>query len=60
VGRLIRFRIPVLDGWDLRFHAYGGVTGKPPSDKVLRLFMTIGLTLLLSLMLFALTRDLFC
>ncbi len=60
VGLLNLFPIPVLDGGHLMFHAYEAVTGKPPSDKALNLFMTIGLTLLLSLMLFALTNDIFC
>ncbi len=60
VGLLNLFPIPVLDGGHLVFHAYEAVSGKPPSDRVLRVFMTIGLTLLLSLMLFALTNDLFC
>lgn len=60
VGLLNLFPIPVLDGGHLIFHAYEAVTGKPPSDKVLRIFMTVGLTLLLSLMLFALTNDIFC
>ncbi len=60
VGLLNLFPIPVLDGGHLIFHAYEAVTGKPPSDRVLRMFMTVGLTLLLSLMLFALTNDIFC
>jgi regulator of sigma E protease len=60
VGLLNLFPIPVLDGGHLVFHAYEAVSGKPPSDKALRIFMTIGLTLLLSLMLFALTNDIFC
>ncbi|MBY4892305.1 RIP metalloprotease RseP [Rhodobacteraceae bacterium N5(2021)] len=60
VGLLNLFPIPVLDGGHLVFHAYEAVSGKPPSDKVLRLFMTVGLTLLLSLMLFALSNDIFC
>ncbi|AHM05000.1 Membrane-associated zinc metalloprotease [Roseibacterium elongatum DSM 19469] len=60
VGLLNLFPIPVLDGGHLMFHAYEAVSGKPPSDKALRVFMTVGLTLLLSLMLFALTNDLFC
>lgn len=60
VGLLNLFPIPVLDGGHLIFHAYEAVTGKPPSDKALRIFMTVGLTLLLSLMLFALTNDIFC
>ncbi|NKX45999.1 RIP metalloprotease RseP [Roseicyclus persicicus] len=60
VGLLNLFPIPVLDGGHLMFHAYEAVTGRPPSDRAMRLFMTIGLTLLLSLMLFALTNDIFC
>jgi regulator of sigma E protease len=60
VGLLNLFPIPVLDGGHLMFHAYEAVTGKPPSERALRMFMTVGLTLLLSLMLFALTNDIFC
>jgi regulator of sigma E protease len=60
VGLLNLFPIPVLDGGHLLFHAYEAIAGKPPSEKALRLFMTAGLTLLLSLMLFALTNDIFC
>ena len=60
VGLLNLFPIPVLDGGHLMFHAYEAVSGRPPSDKALRVCMTIGLTLLLSLMLFALTNDIFC
>lgn len=60
VGLLNLFPIPVLDGGHLVFHAYEAVTGRPPSDKALRVLMALGLTLLLSLMLFALSNDLFC
>ncbi len=60
VGLLNLFPIPVLDGGHLVFHAYEAIRGKPPSDRAMRVFMTIGLTLLLSLMLFALTNDIFC
>jgi regulator of sigma E protease len=60
VGLLNLFPIPVLDGGHLLFHAYEAVAGKPPSEGALRVFMTVGLTLLLSLMLFALTNDIFC
>ncbi|MGJ8604779.1 MAG: RIP metalloprotease RseP [Marivita sp.] len=60
VGLLNLFPIPVLDGGHLVFHAYEAVTGKPPSDKALRVLMGVGLTMLLSLMLFALSNDLFC
>ncbi|WP_298256152.1 RIP metalloprotease RseP [uncultured Litoreibacter sp.] len=60
VGLLNLFPIPVLDGGHLVFHAYEAVVGRPPSDKALNMFMTGGLVLLLSLMLFALTNDFFC
>ena len=60
VGLLNLFPIPVLDGGHLVFYAYEAVAGKPPSDKVLRILMTVGLTLILSLMVFALSNDIFC
>lgn len=60
VGLLNLFPIPALDGGHLTFYAYEAVTGKPPSDKALRVLMSIGLALVLSLMIFALGNDLFC
>lgn len=60
VGLLNLFPIPALDGGHLTFYAYEAVAGKPPSDKALRILMTIGITLVLSLMVFALYNDLFC
>jgi len=60
VGLLNLFPIPVLDGGHLVFHAYEAVTGKPPSDGALRVLMTLGLALLGTLMVFALSNDLFC
>lgn len=60
VGLLNLFPIPVLDGGHLVFYAYEAVTGKPPSDAALRVMMTIGLTLVLGLMLFALFNDIWC
>ena len=60
VGMMNLFPIPVLDGGHLVFHAWEAVTGKPPSDNALRRLMTVGLALLLTLMVFALTNDLFC
>ena len=60
VGLLNLFPVPVLDGGHLVFHAWEAVTGKPPSDKALRILMTAGLAVLLTLMLFAVTNDLFC
>jgi regulator of sigma E protease len=60
VGLLNLFPVPVLDGGHLVFHAYEAVVGKPPSDLALRVLMAGGLTILLSLMAFALGNDLFC
>lgn len=60
VGLLNLFPVPVLDGGHLVFFAYEAVTGKPPSDRVLRVFMSVGLVMILSLMVFALGNDLFC
>lgn len=60
VGLLNLFPIPALDGGHLVFYAYEAVTGKPPSDRALRLLMGLGLGLILTLMVFALTNDLFC
>jgi regulator of sigma E protease len=54
------FPIPVLDGGHLVFYAYEAVTGRTPSDKVLRILMTAGLALILTTMLFALSNDIFC
>ncbi len=60
VGLLNLFPVPVLDGGHLVFYAYEAVSGRPPSDKALRILMTIGLMLVLGLMLFALFNDIFC
>lgn len=60
VGLLNLFPVPVLDGGHLVFHAYEAVTGKPPSDRAMNVAMSIGLVLVLGLMVFALTNDLFC
>ena len=60
VGLLNLFPVPILDGGHLVFHAYEAVTGRPPSDRALRVLMGIGLALIGSLMLFAITNDLFC
>ena len=60
VGLLNLFPIPVLDGGHLVFHAYEAISGQPPSEKALNYLMMGGLTLLLSLMVFALSNDLFC
>jgi regulator of sigma E protease len=60
VGLMNLFPVPVLDGGHLVFHAYEAVTGRPPSDRALQVLMAGGLALIITLMLFALTNDLFC
>ncbi|MEZ5797451.1 MAG: RIP metalloprotease RseP [Paracoccaceae bacterium] len=60
IGLLNLFPIPVLDGGHLVFHAYEAVTGRPPSEAALGRMMSVGLTLLLGLMAFALVQDFFC
>ena len=60
VGLLNLFPVPVLDGGHLVFYAYEAVAGRAPSERALRVMMTVGLTLILSLMLFAVFNDLFC
>jgi regulator of sigma E protease len=60
VGLLNLFPVPVLDGGHLVFHAYEAIAGRPPTDRALRIFFAVGLGFILSLMVFALTNDLFC
>ncbi|MEP2530583.1 RIP metalloprotease RseP [Shimia sp.] len=60
IGMLNLFPIPMLDGGHLVFYAYEAVTKRPPSDGALRILMTIGLVIVLGLMTFGLTNDLFC
>lgn len=51
--------IPILDGGHLVFHLYEAITGRPPTDGALQVLMTFGLTILIGLMLFAFSNDLF-
>lgn len=60
VGFVNLFPIPVLDGGHLVFHAFEWATGRPPSDRALKVLMAGGLTIMLALMLFAVGNDLFC
>ncbi len=60
VGLLNLFPIPALDGGHLVFYAYEAMAGKPPSDAVLRVLMGVGVSVILGLMLFSVSNDLFC
>lgn len=57
IGMLNLFPIPVLDGGHLMMFAFEAVRGRPPSEKVMRIAMTIGIALVLMLMVFATTND---
>ncbi len=59
VGLMNLFPIPILDGGHLVFHAWEAVTGRPPTDGALRVLMAAGLSLLLTLMFWAVANDLF-
>ncbi len=60
IGLLNLFPIPILDGGHLVFYAFEAVTGKPPSDRFLRVVMAAGLIIVLSFMVFALSNDIRC
>jgi len=60
IGMLNLFPIPMLDGGHLVFYAYEAIAGRPPRDGVVRVLMTIGLVIVLGMMTFGLTNDLFC
>lgn len=60
IGLLNLFPIPVLDGGHLVFYAYEAVTRRKPNDSVVRVMMTIGLMMVLALMIFGVSNDLFC
>ena len=51
--------IPVLDGGHLVFYLYEAVARRPPNARAQQVLMTVGLALLLGLMLFAFSNDLF-
>ncbi|MDA9223618.1 RIP metalloprotease RseP [Tateyamaria sp.] len=60
VGLMNLFPIPALDGGHLVFYAYEGVTGRPPSDRALRVLMGFGFVFIISLMVFAFGNDVYC
>lgn len=60
VGFLNLFPIPMLDGGHLVFYTWEWATGRPPSDRAMSALMGAGLVIVLALMVFGLTNDLFC
>jgi len=57
VGLINLFPIPVLDGGHLVFYAYEAVARRKPSDRAVQVFMYLGLSLILALMLFTILND---
>jgi regulator of sigma E protease len=51
------FPIPILDGGHLMLYAFEAVAGRKPPEMFMRVFMTVGLTLIMGLMVFAVFND---
>ena len=60
IGFLNLLPIPVLDGGHLAFYAWEAAAGRPPPERVRAFLTSIGLVLVVALMIFGLTNDLFC
>ncbi len=60
IGFLNLLPVPVLDGGHLMFFTYEAIAGRPASDRMTGILNMIGLALVLSLMVFGLSNDLFC
>ncbi len=57
IGLMNLFPIPVLDGGHLVLFGYEAIWGKPPNDRIIQFAMSIGLSFLLLLMVFATYND---
>ena len=60
IGLINLFPIPVLDGGHLVFIAFEAITRRPLNNHVQKWLTLGGVGMLLSLMIFALSNDLFC
>ena len=58
IGMLNLFPIPMLDGGHLMFYLFEAVRGRPPAQKTIQAFMSIGLAMVLLLMVFVTYNDL--
>lgn len=57
VGLINLFPIPVLDGGHLVFYGYEAITRRKPSERAMQVFLFLGLSLILSLMIFTILND---
>lgn len=60
VGFLNLFPIPILDGGHLVFFAVEAVTGRKPSPAVVNSLMAMGAAIIMGLMVFGVSNDIFC
>ena len=60
IGMVNLFPIPVLDGGHLMFFTYEAVVGRPPAPTFMNILMMAGLSIIISLMAFALINDYLC
>lgn len=60
IGFLNLLPIPVLDGGHLMFFTYEAIFRRPASDQVMNFLGMLGLAMVLTLMIFGLSNDLFC
>lgn len=60
IGFMNLLPIPILDGGHLVFQAYEAVFRRPPNEKAMQVLMSVGLALLLTVMLFAVFKDVTC
>ncbi len=57
IGLINLFPIPVLDGGHLLFYAIEAIRGKPMSERVQEIGLTIGFVIIIALMVFATYND---
>jgi len=60
IGFLNILPIPVLDGGHLAFYLWEAVAGRPPPARIAGWLTSAGLAIVLGLMIFGLSNDLFC
>jgi len=60
IGMLNLFPIPMLDGGHLVVYGVEAITRKQPSEVIMKIMTFIGIFILLSLMITAISSDLFC
>lgn len=60
IGLMNLLPVPMLDGGHLMFYLYEGLTRRRPNERVYQVLTSIGVSLVISLMVFALINDIRC